>query len=542
MDALLAIEHLKLAFGRAGGPLMPALEDVSLHVASGEKVALVGESGSGKSVTALSVLRLNEPALAQYQAGSIHYEGRDLLKLREREMNRVRGREIAMIFQEPMSSLNPLHTIGRQLTEPMLVHFGLSRTEAQRRAIELLERTGIASAAKRLDAYPHMLSGGQRQRVMIAMALSCKPKLLIADEPTTALDVTVQLQILELLEELQREFGMAVLIITHDLNIVRRFAERVYVMQRGRVVDEGTTEAIFTQSTHPYTRQLIASEPEPLIVTEAERDIAERERVIAGSNIECVFAIKAGLFRRAIDTLRAVDDVSMDIRAGETLGIVGESGSGKTTLGMCLLRLQSCRGRIEFLGRDISTLGRRELRPMRKYMQIVFQDPYSSLSPRMTVEEIVGEGLKIHAPDLDTAARRERVIRALEEVGLEAAMIYRYPHEFSGGQRQRIAIARAMILQPKLILLDEPTSALDVSVQKQVLELLRALQLKHGTAYLFISHDLRVIRAMSHRIAVMRAGRIVETGDTEAVYANPQAAYTRALFTASLLRPDQGRE
>ena len=540
MEELLAIEQLKLAFGRAGQTLTPVLEDVALRVASGEKVALVGESGSGKSVTALSVLRLNEPALTHYQRGTIRFEGRELLKLREREMNRVRGREIAMIFQEPMTSLNPLHTIGRQLTEPMLVHFGLTRGEAQRRAIELLERTGIANAAQRLDAYPHMLSGGQRQRVMIAMALSCQPKLLIADEPTTALDVTVQLQILELLEDLQREFGMAVLIITHDLNIVRRFAERVYVMQRGRVVDEGSTENVFEQSTHPYTRALIASQPEPLVATQAETDIAQRDRVIAGNNIECVFAIKAGLFRRAIDTLRAVDDVSIEIRAGETLGIVGESGSGKTTLGMCLLRLQSCRGRIEFLGQNISTLARSELRPMRRNMQIVFQDPYSSLSPRMTVEEIVGEGLRIHQPELHAGGRRERVIRALEEVGLEATMIYRYPHEFSGGQRQRIAIARAMILQPKLILLDEPTSALDVSVQKQVLELLRALQLKHGTAYLFISHDLRVIRAMSHRIAVMRAGKIVETGPTESVYASPQNPYTRALFTASVF--DSQRE
>ena len=535
-EPLLDIRNLKVSFGRAGTPLSPALEDVSLSIHPGEKVALVGESGSGKSVTALSVLQLNEPSLTHYEKGEIHFLGRDLLRLNEREVNRVRGREISMIFQEPMTSLNPLYTIGQQLAEPIMLHFGLPRSAARQRAVELLERTGIAQASERLDAYPHMLSGGQRQRVMIAMALSCQPKLLIADEPTTALDVTVQLQILDLLDALQAEFGMAVLIITHDLNIVRRFANRVYVMQSGRVVEEGPTTQIFSSPRHAYTQHLLASEPQPLARTTEEHDMAERPKVIEAQAVKRVYAIKTGFFRRSARELRAVDDVRIEIRSGETLGIVGESGSGKSTLGMCLMRLQPCTGTVRFDGRELNGLSRRALQPMRKNFQVVFQDPYSSLSPRMTVEQIVGEGLQIHFPEMRAPERRERVTKMLEEVGLEAAMLYRYPHEFSGGQRQRIAIARAMVLSPKLVLLDEPTSALDVSVQKQVLELLRALQLKYGIAYLFISHDLKVIRAMAHRIAVMRHGKIIETGDTETVYANPADDYTRALFQASFLQ------
>lgn len=535
-DALLEIRNLRVSFGRRGTAPATALEDVSLSLNAGEKLALVGESGSGKSVTALSVLQLNEPSLTHYESGEIRFLGNDLLHLSEREINRVRGREIAMIFQEPMTSLNPLHTIGQQLAEPIMLHFGLQRGAARQRAVELLERTGIAQAAKRLDAYPHMLSGGQRQRVMIAMALSCQPKLLIADEPTTALDVTVQLQILELLDALQAEFGMAVLLITHDLNIVRRFADRVCVMQRGRVVEEGEARQIFSAPGHAYTKHLLASEPPPLARCDDEHDMSARAKIVEANGISRVYAVKAGLFRRNKGELRAVDEASIEIREGETLGIVGESGSGKSTLGMCLMRLQPCAGAVRFQGHELNGLSRRALQPMRKNFQVVFQDPYSSLSPRMTVEQIVSEGLQIHFPEMRPRERRERVTKILQEVGLEAAMLYRYPHEFSGGQRQRIAIARAMVLSPKLVLLDEPTSALDVSVQKQVLELLRALQLKYGIAYLFISHDLKVIRAMAHRIAVMRAGRIIETGETEKVYANPNNEYTRALFQASFLQ------
>ncbi len=531
MKELLRIEDLSVAFGPHGARRR-VTEGVSLSVGAGEKVALVGESGSGKSVTALSVLRLHDPQMTGY-SGRIQLEGRDLLQLTERELRRVRGRDVAMVFQEPMTSLNPVYPISEQLIEPLIGHIGLDRVAARARAIELLGRVGLPDPEQRIDAFPHMLSGGQRQRVMIAMALACSPKLLIADEPTTALDVTIQKQILDLLDELQREFNMAVLFITHDLNVVRRFADRVCVMQQGRLVEQAPVGKLFAAPEHPYTRHLLASEPEPLT---GDSPPASAKPVMVGEGIRCYFPIRAGFFRRTVGEVKAVDDVSITVRPGETVGIVGESGSGKSTLGMCLLRLQRCEGAIRFNGSDLVTARGQELRDLRRHVQVVFQDPYSSLSPRMTVEQIVGEGLRVHFPHLSREARCTRVREVLEEVGLEAGMMSRYPHEFSGGQRQRIAIARAVVLEPKLILLDEPTSALDVSVQKQVLGLLRGLQLRHGMSYLFISHDLKVIRSVCHRVLVMRQGQVVESGDTEQVFTRPQHDYTRLLLQASLLR------
>lgn len=529
-QALLSIDRLSVAFGREGDK-HPVVHDVSLHINQGEKLALVGESGSGKSVTALSVLKLHDRSLVSYPTGSIIFEGKDLLRLNDDGIRRVRGKKIAMIFQEPMTSLNPVYTIGDQLIEPLLIHEAMNKTAARKRMIELLDRTGIIEPQKRIDAYPHMLSGGQRQRVMIAMALACRPQLLIADEPTTALDVTVQLQILELIEDLQREFSMAILLITHDLNIVRRFADRICVMQAGKVVEQATVKELFNNPKEDYTRHLLDSEPGALVDKD---DKLGAEPLLNADKVRCYFPIKAGFFRRQIGEIKAVDDVDVRLRPGETLGIVGESGSGKSTLGMCLLRLQDCSGEIHFDGQRLDTLTPRQLRPFRRQFQVVFQDPYSSLSPRMTIEQIVGEGLRIHAPELSKGQRHERVVRVMEEVGLSADMLWRYPHEFSGGQRQRIAIARVVILEPKLILLDEPTSALDVSVQKQVLELLRNLQRKHNMSYLFITHDLKVIRAMAHRIMVMRGGRVIEMGETETLFESPQQDYTKTLLHASL--------
>lgn len=535
---LLEIENLSVAFGRPGSR-QRVVDSVNLSVAPGEKLALVGESGSGKSVTAMSVLRLHDDSQTEYSTGRIRFEGQDVLTLGERDLRRLRGRDVAMIFQEPMTSLNPVYTVGEQLIEPLMLHEGLSRPAARRRAIERLERVGIPEPAKRLEAYPHMLSGGQRQRVMIAMALACNPKLLIADEPTTALDVTIQKQILDLLDELQREFNMAVLLITHDLTVVRHFADRICVMQHGNVVEQAGVKELFAAPRHPYTRQLLDSEPEPLVADDDLRAIAAREPVVEGRGIRCYFPIKSGFFRRTVGEVKAVDDVSLTVSPGETLGIVGESGSGKSTLGMCLLRLQECEGELLFRGKPLQQVPTRQLRKLRRHVQVVFQDPFSSLSPRMPVEQIVGEGLKVHYPDLNRQQRRVRVGQVLEEVGLEPEMMFRYPHEFSGGQRQRIAIARAVILEPKLMLLDEPTSALDVSVQKQVLALLRHLQRKHNMSYLFISHDLKVVRAISHRMLVMRNGEVVESGDTEAVFRRPQHEYTRALLQAALMGEQQ---
>ena len=531
-DRLLEIRDLSVAFRDPSGGFNSVVEGVDFHVAPGEKVALVGESGSGKSVTALSVLRLHDPAQTRFPTGQILFEGRNLLALDDPGMRALRGREIAMIFQEPMTSLNPVQPIGRQLMEPLMLHAGVTQEQARRRMIELLDRTGISEPHKRFDAFPHMLSGGQRQRVMIAMALACSPRLLMADEPTTALDVTVQAQILTLLEDLQKEFSMAVLLITHDLNLVKRFADRVCVMQKGSVVEQGPVAEVFRAPQHAYTRQLIDAQPRRMLG--AEDAVGTRAPLLQGRALRCYFPIKAGFFRRRIGEVKAVDDVDIDLHAGETVGIVGESGSGKSTLGMCLLRLQDCSGEIDFQGQRLDRLDGRRLRPLRKEFQVVFQDPYSSLSPRMTVEQILREGLEIHFPEQSEAQHHERILSILAEVGLTEDMLWRYPHEFSGGQRQRIAIARAAVLEPKLILLDEPTSALDVSVQKQVLELLLRLQRRYRISYLFISHDLKVIRAVSHRIMVMRAGRIVEHGETEQLFNHPRDGYTQTLLRASL--------
>ena len=529
---LLSVESLSVEFGHGTGPYTRVVDDVSLSVARGEKVALVGESGSGKSVTALSILQLHDIALSRYASGKIVFEGNNLLDYSEPQMRKVRGRDIAMIFQEPMTAFNPVYRIGEQLIEPLLLHEGLNRTTARQRVIELLDRTGIVDPHKRIDSFPHMLSGGQRQRAMIAMALACKPKVLIADEPTTALDVTIQVQILELLEDLQRDFGMSVLMITHDLNMVRRFADRICVMQQGRLVEENSVQGLFDSPKHEYTIHLLNSQPESLGV---ENDTIETgDELLSAQHIKCYFPIKAGFFNKHVGDVKAVDDISVDLGKGETLGIVGESGSGKTTLGMCLLRLQDCEGSIALDSNDLSNKSQRQLRSLRKNFQIVFQDPFSSLSPRMTIEQIVGEGLKAHYPELTSEQYYERILKAMNEVGLDEEMLSRYPHEFSGGQRQRIAIARVIILEPKLILLDEPTSALDVSVQKQVLALLRDLQKKHNISYLFITHDLRVIRAMAHRVMVMKDGRLIEAGQTEDLFKQPKNDYTRTLLSASL--------
>ncbi len=529
---LLSIQELEVAFGLSDDELTQVVHGVSFDIYPGQKLALVGESGSGKSVTAHSILRLHEARQTRYPRGRILFEGRDLLHCSDDEIRDVRGKDIAIIFQEPMTALNPLFTIGDQLTEMLQLHKGMDRQAARKVVIGLLDRTGIVEPQKRIDAYPHMLSGGQRQRVMIAMALACQPKLLIADEPTTALDVTIQAQIIELLEDLQKEFSMAVLMITHDLNMVKRFADDVCVMKDGRLVEQNSIDALFSCPQHEYTCQLLDSQPETL-VTELQIDAAATP-LLQAEHLRCYFPVKAGFFNRRIADIKAVDDISLILHAGETLGIVGESGSGKSTLGMCLLRLQECSGKILLNGQDISAMNQRQLRPLRRNIQVVFQDPFSSLSPRMTIKQIIEEGLVIHFPELDARQREEKIIHVLEEVGLEAEMMLRYPHEFSGGQRQRIAIARVVVLEPELILLDEPTSALDVSVQKQVLTLLRKLQQKHHISYLFITHDLRVIRAMAHNVIIMHNGRVVETGATEKLFNAPEQDYTRTLLQASL--------
>jgi microcin C transport system ATP-binding protein len=526
---LLSIHQLSVDFGPAR-----VVENLSLEIAPGEKFALVGESGSGKTVTALSILHLNQGAT---YGGRIDWTAAgnaqtDLLRLDERRMRGVRGGEIAMIFQEPMTALNPLYTIGNQIIESLLLHEGLSLPAASARAVELLRRTGVPEPERRAASYPHQLSGGQRQRAMIAMALACRPKLLIADEPTTALDVTIQAQILALLNELQREFGMAVLLITHDLNLVRRFADRVGVMQAGRLVETAATADLFSSPRHDYTRQLLGSRPQRLLAPMHSQSPV----LLEAKQLTCAFPIRRGWFRR--DRFLAVDGARLRLHRGETLGIVGESGSGKTTLGLALLGLQAAAGEIVFDGKRLDQLPPSALRSLRKRMQMVFQDPYSSLSPRRTVEQIVGEGLELHYPELSASRRRQRIVEILTEVGLEESMLGRYPHEFSGGQRQRIAVARVAILQPDLILFDEPTSALDATVQKQVLGLLAELQRRHGMSYLFITHDLAVIRAVAHRIIVMKDGRIVESGDTENVLSQPSQPYTRELLAAALSLED----
>ncbi|MBL6081541.1 ABC transporter ATP-binding protein [Belnapia sp. T18] len=528
---LLAVEDLTLAFGPR-----PVVRNLSFTLRRGETLALVGESGSGKSLSALSTLRLLPPA-ARILSGRITLDGTDVLAADERALQRLRGGVAGMVFQEPMTSLNPLHGIGRQVGEAVTLHRPLAGAALRARVLELLRIAGLPRAEERIAAYPHQLSGGQRQRVMIAAALANDPKLLIADEPTTALDVTIQAQILQLLADLKARLGMAMLLITHDLAIVRRHADRVVVMRDGEAVEQDVAAALFAAPQHPYTRMLLATQPHgrPAPIAAGAPLVAEAEAV------RVHFPIRRGLLRRQVGAVKAVDGVSLAVREGETLGLVGESGSGKTTLGLALLRLEGSQGAIRFEGQDIQPLSRRALRPLRRRMQIVFQDPYGSLSPRLSAGEIVGEGLEVHEPGLARAAREAAVADALEEVGLDPAMSGRYPHEFSGGQRQRIAIARALVLKPRLLVLDEPTSALDVTVQAQVVELLRALQARHRLAYLFISHDLRVVRALAHRIIVLKDGRVVEEGEAEQLATAPREPYTRALMAAAFdLRAEAG--
>jgi microcin C transport system ATP-binding protein len=527
-EPLLSVRDLSVAFHQGGNTSL-AVDRVSFDIRSGEVMALVGESGSGKSVTANSILKLLPYPSASHPSGEILFDGKDLMNASEPDLRRVRGNDVTMIFQEPMTSLNPLHSIERQIGEILELHKGISGQAGRARTLELLHQVGIREPEKRLKAYPHELSGGQRQRVMIAMALANRPKLLIADEPTTALDVTVQAQILELLKGLKGEHGMSMLFITHDLGIVRKFADRVCVMTKGKIVETGTVKDVFARPQHPYTQHLLASEPR------GEPPLADPTKpvVMEGKDIRVWFPIKAGFLRKVVDHVKAVDGVDLTLRAGETLGVVGESGSGKTTLGLALARLISSQGRIVFIGHDIEKFSFKEMKPFRDRLQVVFQDPYGSLSPRMSVGDIIAEGLKVHERRLSADERDERVAWALSEVGLDPATRWRYPHEFSGGQRQRIAIARAMVLKPRFVMLDEPTSALDMTVQAQVVDLLRDLQKKHDLAYLFISHDLKVVKALANHVIVMRLGKVVEEGPSEQIFRAPREDYTRALMAAA---------
>ena len=530
-ENLIEVRDLAVEFVN-GGQAKRVVEGVSFDIRKGETLALVGESGSGKSVTAHSILRLLPYPLAQHPAGEIIYAGEDLLKASEKRMRSIRGDRIAMVFQEPMTSLNPLHTIGKQINEVLQIHKGLNGKTATARTLELLELVGIPEPVKRIRAYPHELSGGQRQRVVIAMALANEPELLIADEPTTALDVTVQLKILELLKELQARLGMALLLISHDLNLVRRIAHHVCVMQSGRVVEQAPCKELFRAPQHPYTRELLAAEPDgrPVAAEPASPTLLEVK------DLRVWFPIKKGLFRHTVDHIKAVDGVTFELPKGQTLGIVGESGSGKSTLGLAILRLLSSSGEIRFREQALENMSQRAVRPLRRQMQVVFQDPFGSLSPRMSVGQIVGEGLSIHG--MGTAEEQaQAIIDALVEVGLDPESRHRYPHEFSGGQRQRIAIARALALKPDLILLDEPTSALDRTVQRQVVELLRSLQAKYNLTYLFISHDLAVVRALSHQMMVIKQGKVVEQGVAETIFAAPQHPYTQQLLESAFMVP-----
>ena len=528
---LLEVRDLAVTFG-SGASAVEAVKGVSFDIARGETVALVGESGSGKSVTALSVLQLLPYPMARHPAGSIRFQGREMVNAAAADLLAVRGNRVSMIFQEPMTSLNPLHTIERQVNEVLVLHKKLTRDAARRRTLELLEQVGIPDAAQRLDAYPHQLSGGQRQRVMIAMALANEPDLLIADEPTTALDVTIQAQILKLLKGLQARYGMALLFITHDLGIVRKVADRVCVMTKGEIVEQGPVEEVFQRPRHEYTRHLLSAEPkgQPAAVD------PNAPEIVRVDDLKVHFPIRRGVLRRTVGHVKAVDGVSIVLRQGHTIGLVGESGSGKTTLGLALLRLERSTGGIAFDGQDLQKLSQHDIRPLRRQMQIVFQDPFSSLSPRMSIGEIVGEGLEVHG--IGSGEERARMIdEALREVGLDPERFpgirERYPHEFSGGQRQRIAIARALVLKPRFIVLDEPTSALDMSVQAQIVDLLRDLQRRHGLAYLFISHDLKVVRALADEVVVLRNGQVVERGPARQVFEAPQTPYTKALIAAA---------
>ncbi|WP_152044541.1 ABC transporter ATP-binding protein [Aureimonas psammosilenae] len=525
---LLDVRDLSVAF-HGGGRTSLAVDRVSFSIKPGETLALVGESGSGKSVSALSILKLLPYPAASHPGGEIRFGGENLIGMDEKALRRVRGNKISMIFQEPMTSLNPLHTIERQVGEILKVHRGLGTKETGERVLELLRQVGIRDPEKRLGAYPHQLSGGQRQRVMIAMALANEPDLLVADEPTTALDVTVQAQILELLKVQQQKRRMAMLFITHDLGIVRRIADRVCVMYKGRIVEEGPTERIFASPQHEYTKRLLAAEPKG----RPPAANANAPVVMEGRDVKVWFPIRTGFFRRVSDHVKAVDGIDLTVRAGQTVGVVGESGSGKTTLGLALTRMISSQGHIAFEGNRIDDRSFGAMRPLRERVQIVFQDPFGSLSPRMSIADIVGEGLEVHARKLSADERDARVVSALEEVGLDPEARFRYPHEFSGGQRQRVAIARAMVLNPRFVMLDEPTSALDMSVQAQVVDLLRDLQRKHDLAYLFISHDLKVVRALANEVIVMRNGQVVERGPAEDIFERPQTDYTKALMAAA---------
>jgi microcin C transport system ATP-binding protein len=527
-QSLLDVRDLSVAFYQPGGNVT-AVDRVSFSIRRGECVALVGESGSGKSVSALSILKLLPYPTASHPSGSIQFNGRELLTLPEHEMRAIRGNDISIIFQEPMTSLNPLHTIQSQIGEILQLHRGIGGEMARSRTLELLRQVGIPDPETRLASYPHQLSGGQRQRVMIAMALANEPDLLIADEPTTALDVTVQAQILALLADIRKRLGMSLLFITHDLGIVRRIADVVCVMNGGKIVEQGPVEQVFNAPKHPYTRALLAAEPKP----DPAPPRPESPIVMSADDLKVWFPIKRGLLRSTVGHIKAVDGVSLAVRKGETLGVVGESGSGKTTLGLALLRLISSDGPIVFMGKPIQGLRFKQIRPFRRDMQIVFQDPFGALSPRMSVGDIVAEGLSVHQPSLDEAEREARVIRALRDVGLDPATRFRYPHEFSGGQRQRISIARAVVLEPSFVVLDEPTSALDMLFQAQMVELLRELQRKRDLTYMFISHDLRVVASLASHLIVMRQGKVVEEGPASQLFKNPKTDYTRALFAAA---------
>jgi microcin C transport system ATP-binding protein len=527
-ETLLEIKDLSVAFGQGDREVL-AVDRVSFDIGKSETVALVGESGSGKSVTALSVMKLLPYPAAHHPSGSITFKGQELLTMPERDIRKVRGNDITIVFQEPMTSLNPLHTIERQIAEILLLHKGLTGEKARARIVDLLAQVGIPDPAHRLGAYPHQLSGGQRQRVMIAMALANEPDLLIADEPTTALDVTVQAQILALLKETQQRLGMSVLFITHDLGIVRKIADRVCVMQKGKIVEQGDVERVFEAPQHPYTKALLAAEPKP----DPAPPKPDAPVMVETDDLKVWFPIRRGVLRKTVGYVKAVDGVSIRVRKGETIGVVGESGSGKTTLGLAILRLISSQGPIVFMGKPLQGLSFKQMRSFRYDMQIVFQDPYGSLSPRMSIADIIAEGLKVHQPQLDAAARDARVVQALTDAGLDPETRHRYPHEFSGGQRQRIALARAVVLEPTFVVLDEPTSALDMLIQSQMVDLLRDIQKRKDLTYMFISHDLRVVAAMASRLLVMRNGKVVEEGDAAGIFKSPQSDYTKALFAAA---------
>ncbi len=528
MEKMLHITDLSVSFG-SGAAEVKAVRDVDLEIGRGETVGLVGESGSGKSVTALSVMKLLPYPLASHPGGSIRFDGEELIEAGESQMRSIRGNRISMIFQEPINSLNPLHSLEKQISEVLHLHKKMTPAEARARVEELLDLVGMAEAKSRLHAFPHEFSGGQQQRIMIAMALANEPELLIADEPTTALDVTVQAQILKLLKELTQKLDMGLLLITHDLGIVRRMADRVYVMSEGRVVEENETEALFENPTHAYTQHLLAAEPKG----RPDPVPGDAPEIMTAKDIRVWFPIKKGVVKRVVDHIKAVDGIDVQLMAGHTLGVVGESGSGKSTLGRALLRLETSRGEITFEGKDIQSYGWKDMRPLRRQMQIVFQDPFGSMSPRLSVFQVIEEGLLVHGLGETYEERRKLVADVLQEVDLDPETMDRYPHEFSGGQRQRICVARALVLKPKLMVLDEPTSALDMSVQAQIVELLRDLQKKHDLAYIFISHDLKVVRALAHDLIVIRRGEVVEAGPADNVFDAPKEAYTQALMKAA---------